>query len=73
LASFFLLEQDFPNLFPDSGLSSSTGLKRPQEEPWGKHNRVIDELFERKTVGLPSLGMSGKKVGDLQCFQRIAR
>jgi hypothetical protein len=44
LASFFLLERNFPNLFPDYERSSSIGLKRPQGEPWVKRNRVIDEL-----------------------------
>jgi hypothetical protein len=31
-----LLEQDHPNLSLDLGHSSSTGLKRPQVEPWVK-------------------------------------
>jgi hypothetical protein len=28
---------------------------------------VFDEPFERGTIGLPSFGVSGKKVGDLHC------
>jgi hypothetical protein len=31
-----LLERDHPNLSLDFGRSSSTGLKRPQVEPWAK-------------------------------------
>jgi hypothetical protein len=48
-------------LFPDSGRSSSSGLKRLQGEPWVKHNRVIDELLKRETVGLPSFEVEWEK------------
>jgi hypothetical protein len=36
LVQFSLLERDHPNLSLDFGHSSSTGLKRPQVEPWAK-------------------------------------
>jgi hypothetical protein len=47
-------------------------MKPRQGESWVKHNWIIDEVFERENVGLPSFEVSGKKVGDLHCFQRIA-
>jgi hypothetical protein len=36
LANCYLLERDLPNLLLGFGCSSSTGLKRPQVEPWVK-------------------------------------